>query len=118
MARERTGASSFDALASGLASGDVSRGKALRLMGAALVGGLLASLPGIAQAAPLCSRRRPCPGGCICRRLPKGGGRACIEEVGLLPLVNSCGECDRFPGTVCFVLRGSQLACAPPCPPG
>jgi hypothetical protein len=32
----------FDELASGLASGSISRGKALRLMGAALVGGTLA----------------------------------------------------------------------------
>ena len=50
-ARER----SFDELASELASGTLSRGKALRLIGAALVGGVLASLPGRAQAAPLCS---------------------------------------------------------------
>jgi hypothetical protein len=34
----------FDELASGLASGSISRGRALRLMGAALVGGALASL--------------------------------------------------------------------------
>jgi hypothetical protein len=51
-ARER----SFDELARGLASGEVSRGKALRLMGAALVGGTLASL-GIGEAAAdLCKR--------------------------------------------------------------
>jgi hypothetical protein len=37
-----------------LASGSISRRRALRLMGAALVGGLLASMPGIAQAAPNC----------------------------------------------------------------
>jgi hypothetical protein len=47
-ARER----SFDELARGLASGSISRRKALRLMGAALVGGTLASLPGVAWAAP------------------------------------------------------------------
>ena len=41
---------SFDDLARGLASGSISRGKALRLMGAALVGGTLASL-GIGEAA-------------------------------------------------------------------
>ena len=40
----------FDELASGLASGSISRGRALRLMGAALVGGTLASL-GIREAA-------------------------------------------------------------------
>ncbi len=41
---EETRESSFDALAKGMASGTVSRGRALRLMGAALVGGTLASL--------------------------------------------------------------------------
>jgi hypothetical protein len=45
-ARER----SFDELARGLASGSVSRRKALKLMGAALVGGALASIPGAALA--------------------------------------------------------------------
>jgi hypothetical protein len=50
MSREDRGASSFDELASGLASGSISRGRAIRLMGAALVGGTLASL-GIREAA-------------------------------------------------------------------
>ena|SRR5215203_384601 len=57
MARE-TRESSFDELARGMASGTLSRGKALRLMGAALVGGTLASL-GIGEAAadtPGCKR--------------------------------------------------------------
>src|SRR5215211_3731485 len=53
-ARER----SFDELARGLASGSISRGRALKLMGAALVGGVLASMPGIAQAAA-CPPDRP-----------------------------------------------------------
>jgi len=41
----------FDELTRALASGSISRGKALRLMGAALVGGTLASFPGVAWAA-------------------------------------------------------------------
>jgi hypothetical protein len=45
-ARER----SFDELARGLANGSISRGRALKLMGAALVGGALASLGGVAAA--------------------------------------------------------------------
>src|SRR5919112_3885227 len=45
-ARER----SFDELARGLASGEVSRAKALRLMGAAVVGGVVASVPRVAAA--------------------------------------------------------------------
>jgi hypothetical protein len=53
----------FDELASGLASGSISRGKALRLMGAALVGGMLASL-GIGEAsADLCK-----PEGKACKK--------------------------------------------------
>jgi hypothetical protein len=50
MAREEKGAISFDELAIGLSSGTLSRGRALRLMGAALLGGTLASL-GIGEAA-------------------------------------------------------------------
>jgi hypothetical protein len=52
MTREDRGASSFDELAVGLSRGTLSRGKALRLMGAALVGGTLASfgIGGIAAA--------------------------------------------------------------------
>jgi hypothetical protein len=46
-ARERA----FDALATEMASGNVSRGKALKLMSAALLGGTLASFPGVAWAA-------------------------------------------------------------------
>jgi hypothetical protein len=45
MTDDRKG-SSFDDLAKGLASGEVSRGRAIRMMGAALVGGALASIPG------------------------------------------------------------------------
>src|SRR3712207_2670249 len=48
---ERTRERSFDELAKGLAAGSVSRRKAIRLMGAALVGGALASFPGAAWAA-------------------------------------------------------------------
>ena len=61
-ARER----SFDELARGLASGSISRGKALKLMGAALVGGVLASSPGVALAAPTCPTGEVrCRGKCV-----------------------------------------------------
>jgi hypothetical protein len=43
---------SLDDLAKGLANGAVSRRKALRLMGSALLGGVLASIPGVALAQP------------------------------------------------------------------
>jgi hypothetical protein len=61
-ARER----SFDELAMELASGSISRGKALRLMGAAVVGGALGSL-GIREAAAA-------PGGC------KRNGKSCKND--------------------------------------
>jgi hypothetical protein len=41
---------SFDELAKGLASGTLSRGKAIRWMGSALLGAALASVPGVAWA--------------------------------------------------------------------
>ena len=44
---------SFDELTRGLASGSISRGRALRLIGAALVGGTLASIPGTAWGSSL-----------------------------------------------------------------
>ena len=66
-ARER----SFDELARGLANGSISRGKALRLMGAALVGGVLASMPGTAEAA-----RFTCPTGF---HKCKGMSSCCVE---------------------------------------
>jgi hypothetical protein len=43
---------SLDEVAKGLASGTISRGKALRWMGGALVGAAVASVPGLAWAAP------------------------------------------------------------------
>ena len=51
---------SFDELASGLASRILSRGKALRLMGAAVVGGVLASVPRVAAAQEVCSFNACC----------------------------------------------------------
>src|SRR5919112_1808781 len=62
MARE-TRESPFDELSRGLASGNLSRGKALKLMGAALLGGTLASLGGVAAADEECK-----PTGKKCRK--------------------------------------------------
>jgi hypothetical protein len=77
---EGSRASSFDALARGLASGDFSRRDALRLLGAALLGGALSSMPGVAQAAQLTcpvgqakcrhafNNQECCPSGWVCCR--------------------------------------------------
>jgi hypothetical protein len=73
MAREEEGF--FDELARGLADGTLTRGKALRLMGAALVGGSLASLgireaaadrPGCKRNGKNCTRDTQCCGSLVC----------------------------------------------------
>src|SRR5919112_1622284 len=65
----------FDDLARGLADGTLTRGRALRLMGAALVGGSLASLgireasadaPGCKRAGKNCTRDTQCCGNLVC----------------------------------------------------
>jgi hypothetical protein len=68
---------SFDDLARGLASGTISRRKALKWMGGAFLGGVLVSIPGLAWAKPKpgkCTHDKQCPGGhcqdgvcgCVC----------------------------------------------------
>jgi hypothetical protein len=62
---------SIDGLAKGLASGTISRGTALRMMGGALLGGMLASVPGAAWAAKpkpgkRCKTDAQCPTGRVC----------------------------------------------------
>jgi hypothetical protein len=66
---------SFDELASGLASGSISRGKALKLMGAALLGGTLASIPGLACAKP------HKPDGAKCKRNKQCASGQCVDGV-------------------------------------
>jgi hypothetical protein len=52
---QRSGVSYFDELAKGLARGTLSRGRALKLVGASLVSILLVPLvPNVAEAAPTC----------------------------------------------------------------
>jgi hypothetical protein len=67
----------FDELAKGLATGTVSRRKALRMFGAALVGGTLASIPGMAWAA-----RPTCPSGVRCRGKCCEVGATCVKGAG------------------------------------
>jgi hypothetical protein len=70
---------SLDELAKGLASGTLSRRKALRMLGAALVGGALASFPGVAWAA----KPAGCPSGKKC-------GKNCCPDT---TFVCSQGKC-------------------------
>src|SRR4051794_32487250 len=93
-ARER----SFDELAKGLASGEVSRRRAIRLMGAALLGGTLASLGfgGVAAAAPP---------GCTHNGKPCKRDKQCCS-----------GNCSSH-GTCVGGAPGGPLDCLPPCSP-
>jgi hypothetical protein len=85
---------SFDELAKGLASGTVSRGKALRWMGGALVGAALASMPGMAWA----------EGG----RCPTGQTRCNDRCVNLQTNRNHCGSCRNR-------CRSTQICCKGNC---
>ena len=72
---ETTEASFFDDLARGLARGTLSRGRALKLVGASLVSTLLLPLvPSVAAAAPTCPSSGP---GCTAR-CRHTGGRKCV----------------------------------------
>jgi hypothetical protein len=97
----------FDDLARGLADGTLTRGKAIRLMGVALVGGALASLPGVALADDDCRRfgrrcRRDsqcCSKNCVRRGddkvcgCPEGQRRCKDRCVNLDRNENHCGSC-------------------------
>jgi hypothetical protein len=90
MTRE-AGERSFDELASGLASGTLSRGKALRLLGAALVGGALAFTPKVAEALHKCDSTEDCRSGICCDGTCCGvltgeGGPGCF------PASKRCGK--------------------------
>ena len=88
----------FDDLARGLADGSLTRGKALRLMGAALLGGTLASIPGVALAANPCpSPRIKCRGQCCAEGVTtcQGTGRnkTCGPVTCQSGLTNCNGQC-------------------------
>jgi hypothetical protein len=90
---------SFDDLAKGLVDGTVSRRKALRLMGGALVGAALASVPGAAWAEkckPLlhkCAFNTQC---CSrnCMKNPQGRGRICGCPTDQTLCNNQCIVCN------------------------
>ena len=115
---EETRERSFDELAKGLAAGTVSRGKALRLMGAALVGGALASVPGVAWAAKPAGERGCSTAGftrvkgrCVCRGsllTPVGGGEPICSCGGQCRV--SCADCPS--GTIC--VQGGPCEQNPP----
>jgi hypothetical protein len=129
---------SFDELASGLASGSISRGKALKLMGAALLGGTLASL-GIGEAAgdpPGCKRDgKKCKRDtqCCSENCVNGvcGGEECPPDRIVTPVgggdpfcacslncAASCDDCLLIPGAICVTATfcsEDSFICAIPC---
>jgi hypothetical protein len=111
--KRETGEYSFDELAKGLATGTVSRGKALRMFGAALVGGTLASIPGLAWAArPVCPsgvrcRGQCCPEGATC---VQGAGGGCTCPAGQIACDNACVPSDNNNCGACGnVCTGGQV---------
>jgi|SRR5215204_461877 len=91
------GEGSFDELAKGLASGTVSRRKALRMFGAAVVGGTLASIPGLAWAArPVCPSGVRCRGECCPETATcvQGAGGGCTCPAGQIACNNACVPSD------------------------
>jgi hypothetical protein len=127
---------SFDELARGVASGTLSRSKALKLMGAALLGGTLASIPGIAWAklkpvGAKCQRNEQCASGqcvdgvcgggacavcpepCVCVTDLRTGAQACIQDaVRIEPRCNAC-----LRGEVCVASSNpGEVGCGAPCP--
>ena len=124
---------SLDELAKGLASGTLSRGKALRWMGGALLGAALASFPGVAWANDCrrlgreCSRdSQCCSRNCIRRgddkvcACPEGKRRCNDRCVNLDRNENHCGECFHRceEGQECAegMCSGGEPICNPPCP--
>src|SRR5215211_4098297 len=119
MARE-TRERSFDELARGLASGSISRGRALRLMGAALVGGTLGSLGGVAAADDECKplnkkcrkNHQCCSGNCEGSKCA-----ACVSNGGTCSTSSNCcsGNCSN--GFCCASGRVglSNGTCVKPC---
>jgi hypothetical protein len=125
---EATPDRSFDELAKGLADGTLSRGRALRLMGAALVGAAAASISGVAWAAPPEGRGRPCPKGEIkCRNTCCGPEDLCCRGACTNVSFNrlNCGRCGNagcHPAEICMngtcqCPQAGQTLCANVCCP-
>jgi hypothetical protein len=128
---------SFDELAKGLATGAVSRGKALRLVAGVLFGGVLASVPGIAWADDDCKRfgrrctrdRQCCSRNCVRRGddkscgCPTGnlrcGGRCVAKCTAPKVLDTDTCQCVCTPNADCTGSSGTvnPATCECECPP-
>jgi hypothetical protein len=136
---------SFDELTRGLASGSISRGRALRLMGAALVGSALGSLGGVAAADDECKPAEKkcrkdhqcCSGNCgedhKCAACPSGTtpcgtqccqtAETCVNDAccpnarvcGTGTSVTCCTEGQECGGGACCTPRGGSCTTATDC---
>ncbi len=82
---EETRGHALDALAKGMASGAISRRKALKALGAALLGGLAASIPGVAFASPCGAGTTRC------------GQHCCVDEFQFCRRFRGHPECVNIP---------------------
>ena len=135
--RDTTEEYAFDALAKGLASGSISRSRALKLVGTAILsGGLLAFFPGTAQAVgcpegqrAINNRRCPrnaCGGAgdrCFCAETVNGNKR-CVDLSGEeCPNRDQCDSNEQCPeGELCIKVggccgQGRRNLCARACSP-
>jgi hypothetical protein len=99
---------SLDSLARYLANGNVSRRKALRLLGGVLLGSTLASIPGMALAKPKrdkCTRNSHCP-----------SGQGCSSGWDCLGLAPRCGSGAH--NCVCTTSLEGPVVCASAFCPG
>jgi hypothetical protein len=106
---QQTSNQSFDELASGLASGTLSRGKALRLMAAALLGGALSFTPKVAEALPQaihnphkCNSAGGCTEGSCCGGTCCGEGQEGNPPVPFVTCVTAASGCPIRVGTGCY----------------
>jgi hypothetical protein len=116
---------SFDELARGLASGSISRRRALKLLGLSIGGGLLASIPGLAWGQPVppqgkgppegkgpppnvptpeCSPTDPCDEPLECCE-------GVCRPVEFFQTPEACGECPPHPGA--SICEEGQTCCCP-----
>jgi hypothetical protein len=103
---QQTSNHSFDELTRGLASGSISRGRALRLMGAALLGGTLGSLGGVAAADDECK-----PLNKKCRKDKQCCSGKCEDSKCAAACVSSDGSCSGD-GECCTGLLCDNGKCA------
>jgi hypothetical protein len=111
---QEEGEHTLDNLSRMLADESVSRARAVRLLGAALVGGLLASIPGGAKAAPLvCEDPTPQKCGRQCCNAVQvccgsgGKARCCLADAICCPGGGTCCP----PNTTCCQGEGRTICC-------